>query len=751
MEEDIQGYINSINLIKKEFELCKMQINLKKAQKQKIILFLKDEEQKQFNSANLYQVYQGEWQKQTHQRCEFHRSRPLQLYCWTDLKSICEKCLIEEHINHNDFLDNSPNIMKQKIREIDKVYIQTVLLQQQPLTLYSKHLSAFQRMIVMDCQLDSLQYQIYNHPANDYLFELHNYYQKLREFETNFNQCKSICLTRKEEINLELMRWIDFDSDEPSDISADIFFDDQFLNEIEGSKQEPLYLGEKLRVQINEYMHSKEFFEHRPIAQADGQLTYYNFSKIEEILTYCQQTIAESEPSSFQNSKEEKIAQIQLLHDKAHEYKIKHADAWKSEEDSKKRHIRLQNLVELFKICELLKDVVENQTQLPLEREEAKRQEREIEQLERNGRFYQIGDDNDNNSDISLQYSSSGKKKKNKNKNIGQTNQIVKNEDFEKLKIEAYRLHTQVGNDQKPYIPKQESENKIIKFNKGFRIQRTLYNETFEVIYFMAEIEGFLITGHSKGILMIWDHTIGERVIKYECNVKDPVTSIVYMKSSIIWISLMNGDMILLRVNGLALTLDQMNQVKIQEPAKKIYSLTKLGDGRVCVSQDKGFTVWQLNFIQKQTTSQLSMQEQIKMQQQSKQILLEDFTVSQILEYDVNQVIVSTMSCIYFLISLKTGQVIHKIQGLGKYCLDLIRVPHYEQMGVKNIYCGVENEFYILIDVENEKIRRLQSEGAENQSPWYTGALFLRNKTDCMVVAEEKKRSIRSFVVNNLY
>jgi len=31
MEEDIQGYINSINQIKKEFELCKMQINLKKA------------------------------------------------------------------------------------------------------------------------------------------------------------------------------------------------------------------------------------------------------------------------------------------------------------------------------------------------------------------------------------------------------------------------------------------------------------------------------------------------------------------------------------------------------------------------------------------------------------------------------------------------------------------------------------------------------------------------------------------------
>jgi hypothetical protein len=37
---------------------------------------------------------------------------------------------------------------------------------------------------------------------------------------------------------------------------------------------------------------------------------------------------------------------------------VKHADAWKSEEDSNKRIIRLNNLVELFKICELLKNVV---------------------------------------------------------------------------------------------------------------------------------------------------------------------------------------------------------------------------------------------------------------------------------------------------------------------------------------------------------------------------------------------------------
>jgi len=64
------------------------------------------------------------------------------------------------------------------------------------------------------------------------------------------------------------------------------------------------------------------------------------------------------ESGVFIKHKDEKIAQIKLLYDKAHEYKIKHADAWKTEEDSIKRTVRLNNLVELFKICELLKNVV---------------------------------------------------------------------------------------------------------------------------------------------------------------------------------------------------------------------------------------------------------------------------------------------------------------------------------------------------------------------------------------------------------
>ena len=75
----------------------------------------------------------------------------------------------------------------------------------------------------------------------------------------------------------------------------------------------------------------------------------------------------------------------------------------------------------------------------------------------------------------------------------------------------------------------------------GFKIKKTLYNETFEVIYSMMEIEGFLVTGHSKGIMMVWEYNLEERVIKYESAIKDPITSMVRMKESLVLISMMNG------------------------------------------------------------------------------------------------------------------------------------------------------------------------------------------------------------------
>eukprot|EP00347_Sterkiella_histriomuscorum_P006516 403352469 len=818
-----------------------MQLNYRKAQKTKISSFILDEEQRnQFSQANLYQVYQGEWEpsKQYYsikglqqnsknnsnvlkQQCDVHADRIVQLFCNTDLKIICDKCVLEDHKNHQVyFLDMSHSFPAFKMREIDKYYVQTVLIQQLPLTMYSRQLTAYQRLLVLECQIDALIFQIHQMAEENSqkgecsIANILNLGMKCREFQKRFNECKSVCLTRKEEIHLELMRWVDCEASDEDKLDAEDnenYSDEEISQDQSYAKREPLYIGERLRVHINEYLHSKEYFEYQltDIPESNEKqvllqpvASIYNFSKIEEILTQCQQMIADSEPSIFQSSKEEKISQIQLLHDKAHDYKMKHADAWKAEEDSQKRKIRIQNLVELFKICELLKNVVENQILLPIEQEEAKRQEREVEQLEngidldkeriREMIEYGYGGGIPSIEDLNeIHNFNSPSKKKKKQSKVQQANSlaITKNEDFEKLRAEAVRLHKEVSNDQKPYIPKQESDSKIIKFKQvpknqclyctrqlsndqivascgpnnsamifeyeGFKIQKTLYNETFEVIYCMFEIEGFLVTGHSKGLLMIWDYNLAERVIKYECSVKDPITSILYMKNSILWVALMNGDMLLLRVNGSGLCLEQLNQVIVTEPAKKIYSLMKVSDGRVCVAQDKGFTIWQMINVQSQQQQTLATQPQsdlelFKMQRQNKQTFLEDQVISQLLEYDVNQVLVSTMSCVYFLISIKTNQILHKIQGRGKYCIDLIRVPYYDQMGVKNIYCGIENEFYILIDVENEKTKVLQHERAENQSPWYTGAIFLRNKTDCMVVAEEKKRSIRSFVVNNL-
>jgi hypothetical protein len=76
----------------------------------------------------------------------------------------------------------------------------------------------------------------------------------------------------------------------------------------------------------------------------------------------------------------------------------------------------------------------------------------------------------------------------------------------------------------------------------------------------MIEVDNFLITGHSKGLIMIWEYWLSERVIKAECSVKDPVTSLVYMKNHLmIWAALMNGDMFLLKINTETFNLDLMN------------------------------------------------------------------------------------------------------------------------------------------------------------------------------------------------
>ena len=54
-----------------------------------------------------------------------------------------------------------------------------------------------------------------------------------------------------------------------------------------------------------------------------------------------------------------------------------------------------------------------------------------------------------------------------------------------------------------------------------------------------------------------------------------------------------------------------------------------------------------------------------------------------------------------------------------------------------------------MVDFEKRVVNLLQAEKVENQSPWYSGAFFMRNsRSECMVVAEEKKRTIKSFSIN---
>lgn len=111
----------------------------------------------------------------------------------------------------------------------------------------------------------------------------------------------------------------------------------------------------------------------------------------------------------------------------------------------------------------------------------------------------------------------------------------------------------------------------------------------------------------------------------------------------------------------------------------------------MCVSQDKGFTVWHV--IAPQDSD-------MKLALQTPRCFLEEQTVSQVLELDAAQVVASTMSCAYYIVSLKQGLVVRRITGQGRWCIDLIRVPYYEQRGLRHVFCGVENDNYVLIDFE---------------------------------------------------
>jgi hypothetical protein len=113
----------------------------------------------------------------------------------------------------------------------------------------------------------------------------------------------------------------------------------------------------------------------------------------------------------------------------------------------------------------------------------------------------------------------------------------------------------------------------------GFKIKKTLYNETFEVIFSMIEVDGFLFTGHSKGLIMIWDYLSGERVLKDKCAIEDPITSLVYLKNQLmIWASLMNGDMVLLKINTQSHA--PQRRPHVREPGQGLHRLADQQPGR---------------------------------------------------------------------------------------------------------------------------------------------------------------------------
>ena len=133
-------------------------------------------------------------------------------------------------------------------------------------------------------------------------------------------------------------------------------------------------------------------------------------------------------------------------------------------------------------------------------------------------------------------------------------------------------------------------------------------------------------------------------------------------------------------------------------------------------------------------------------------------------ELDSNQVAVSTMSATYYLVALKTGLLLRTFSSpFSKSTLDLIRLPSSDFKRT-HLLCGVETDAYVLLDFSDPGgLRLLERERATagNQSPWYTGAFFMEwglrpgskakpQGSECMIVAEEKKRAIRSFVVNGL-
>ena len=129
-----------------------------------------------------------------------------------------------------------------------------------------------------------------------------------------------------------------------------------------------------------------------------------------------------------------------------------------------------------------------------------------------------------------------------------------------------------------------------------------------------------------------------------------------------------------------------------------------------------------------------------------------------------NTVAVSTMSCTYYLVNLKTNVVEAKIKGLSKYAVDLIRAPLIDKnpeeiksgqlspTSTQQKFCGIESNCIVQVDFEQEESRVLkQYDRAEFKSPWYSATFFLKDRQDFLVVGEELTGHTRCFQIQNKY
>lgn len=142
-------------------------------------------------------------------------------------------------------------------------------------------------------------------------------------------------------------------------------------------------------------------------------------------------------------------------------------------------------------------------------------------------------------------------------------------------------------------------------------------------------------------------------------------------------------------------------------------------------------------------------------------------------------VVVSTMSCNYYKVNLKSGNAEVKVQGFCKHAVDLIRAPifdkpafaetcqkssssHKEKTETSSLeseklsqcpkFCGIESNCIVLIDFEKQERKVLQEfEKTEFKSPWYSATFFLKDKNDFLVVGDEQLGTLRCFQIQNQY